>query len=597
MGRQGTRWAQNLVRRSNVRLAGLSVLAALSPYTAAMAQSVQPLPPTRSDLEPVPAPKALPRPRFSVEGGIERSPCALDDPAFADIKVRLNTATFNNLGPVPAEELADTYSRYVGTDQPISVLCAIRDAAATKLRAMGYVAAVQVPVQRIENGAVTFEVLYARVSSIRVIGKAGRNEALVAAYLQRLTDGQLFNRFEAERYLLLARDIPGLDVRLALKPAGTGAGEMVGEINIRSTPVTLDFNVQNLAAPSIGRFGGQLRGVFNGLTGMGDSTVVSAYSTGDFNEQQIYQFGHEMRIGGQGLRLGGRLTYAVTRPDIGPTVPDVSARTVYANLETGYPVVLKQAFALRAAAGIDVVDQKVRFAGLPLSEDRLRVGYLRFDIDAIDLKGVGPNGAIGWKLAASLEARSGLSLFDPSPNCLKSPLACGGGATAPSLPDGDPRARVLRASAGLEVRPFRRVTFAFSARGQTSSAPVFAFEQFSTGNYTVGRGFDPGVVVGDKGLGFQLEARRDPVRLSPKSRFDIQPYGFIDHALVWDRNSPLPNPLKVTSAGGGLRIGWGQARLDVAAGVPLNRLAGETARRDPRVLVTYSMNILPWRSR
>lgn len=95
------------VSARSIGFAGVVAVAALGLTTAAQAQAVQPLPPTRSDLEPAPAPKALPRPRFSVEGGIERSPCALDDPAYADIKVRLTSATFNNLGPVPADQLSD----------------------------------------------------------------------------------------------------------------------------------------------------------------------------------------------------------------------------------------------------------------------------------------------------------------------------------------------------------------------------------------------------------------------------------------------------------------------------------------------------------
>jgi hypothetical protein len=58
----------------------------------------------------------------------------------------------------------------------------------------------------------------------------------------------VFNRFEAERWLLLARDVPGHDLRLILKPAGTGAGEMLAEVSLERTPVVLDLSVQNLSA-------------------------------------------------------------------------------------------------------------------------------------------------------------------------------------------------------------------------------------------------------------------------------------------------------------------------------------------------------------
>ncbi len=46
----------------------------------------------------------------------------------------------------------------------------------------------------------------------------------------------MFNRFEAERYLLLAGDLPGYDVRLALRSAGRARGEVIGEVTVARTP-------------------------------------------------------------------------------------------------------------------------------------------------------------------------------------------------------------------------------------------------------------------------------------------------------------------------------------------------------------------------
>ena len=508
----------------------------------------------------------------------------------------MTAATFNNLGPVPASALNDTFAEFIGTEQPISVVCRIRDAAATRLRNLGYIAAVQVPAQRIENGAVKFEVLYARVTSIRVVGKVGRSERLIERYLSKLADGQLFNRFEAERSLLLARDIPGCQVRLSLKPAGTGAGEMIGEVRIDYTPLTVNFSAQNYAGSSTGRYGGQLRAVFNGLAGMGDRTTLSVYSTAQVHEQNIVQAGHEMALGGNGLRLGGRVTYAWTRPDLGPAVPDVSARTLFANFEASYPIVRKQAVTVRAAVGLDFVNQKVDFGGLPLSEDRLRVGYARIDLDAIDLKGMGPGGSILWKFNGALEARKGLSILNASPDCIAQNQTClAPGFVTPSLPGGDPKAAVFRFNANLELHPMRRFIVSLSPRAQASSNGLFAFERYSTGNYTVGRGFDPGAVSGDDGIGLQTELRYESFKLHPRSRIEFRPYVFADSAWVWDRSSATGAAQRLNSLGGGVRIGiGGRARVDFAAAFPRTILPGETRRRDPRFLATLSMNLVPW---
>src|SRR3546814_9849303 len=56
------------------------------------------------------------------------------------------------------------------------------------------------------------------ICRVEVRGDAGANEDLLQRYLARLDDGTIFNIRDAERYLLLARDIPGMDARLTLRP-------------------------------------------------------------------------------------------------------------------------------------------------------------------------------------------------------------------------------------------------------------------------------------------------------------------------------------------------------------------------------------------
>ena len=51
------------------------------------------------------------------------------------------------------------------------------------LRDKGYLAAVQVPTQRIENGVVQMETLYARITTVRARGQTGGAEAKLAGYL------------------------------------------------------------------------------------------------------------------------------------------------------------------------------------------------------------------------------------------------------------------------------------------------------------------------------------------------------------------------------------------------------------------------------
>ena len=66
---------------------------------------------------------------------------------------------------------------------------------------------------------------------------------------------------------------------------------------------------------------------------------------------------------------------------------------------------------------------------------------------------------------------------------------------------------MVRALLYGEYRPVPNLTLALGARSQYAWEPLLSFEQFSVGNYTVGRGYDPGSLLDDRGWGTQAEIR------------------------------------------------------------------------------------------
>jgi hemolysin activation/secretion protein len=182
--------------------AGAGLLAGSPAFSQTVAPTREEL--TRPQLAP-PQQKST----LNVIGGVERSPCPLANPEFNDVKVTITDVDFHNLKGATPEEMRSTWADFAGAEHPVSVICEIRDRAATFLRGKGYLAAVQVPTQRIENGQVRLELLYARVTAIRARGETGGAEAKLAGYLAKLTEDEIFDRYRAERYLLLARDLPG----------------------------------------------------------------------------------------------------------------------------------------------------------------------------------------------------------------------------------------------------------------------------------------------------------------------------------------------------------------------------------------------------
>jgi hemolysin activation/secretion protein len=542
--------------------------------------------PGRDELRGVTEAPTPTAPRLDIAGGVERSPCPLADPQYKDVTVTITEARFGNLKGASPQDLEPAWKPFAGSPQPVAALCEIRDAAATILRNKGYLAAVQVPTQRIENGIVQFEVLYARVSAIRARGQTQGAERKLQDYLGHLTEGELFNRFEAERYLLLARDLPGYNVQLTLRPAGDTPGDLIGEVTVLRQPYTVDATVQNYAASATGPWGGQIRASAFGLTGLGDATTLSFYSTSDFEEQQILQAAHEFRPGGEGLRIGGQFTYAWTRPDLGAAAAPntrLEARTLFAGLSADYPIKRSQGASVWLGAGFDLVNQDVDLIA-PLSRDRLRVLWTQMRFDSVDLKSRLPR----WRASGDIELRQGIGGTD---GCLGATCPAG---PAPSRFDGRAGATLLRAKLSGEIALGQAFAIAFEPRAQYAFQPLLAFEEFTTGNYTVGRGYDPGALSGDDGVGLKAELRGPRVPVG--TGFSFQPYGFYDSARVWNRGVGGGSDTLYSVGGGARGAISDRLNFDATLAVPLKDAGLLGQKGDVRFLITITARLLPWRT-
>ena len=562
----------------------------------------QPAVPTRSEVERPPPERAEPpRAALQIDSDAVRTPCALDRPGYESLRFTLSEVTFNGLRGASPEVLRPAYAQLIGQSLPVATICQIRDRAAALLNEAGYVVAIEVPEQRITEGRIQFQVVMARLVGLRVRGDAGRAERLIASYLERLTNREVFNRYDAERYLLLAGDLPGYNVRLALASAGQARGEVIGEVTVQRIPALVDLTVQNYGSRELGRWGGLLRAQFFGLTGLGDRTSLAFFATPDFEEQRTLQIGHEFRIGGEGLTLGGQATLAWARPDLGNRGIDIRSRTVFATIEASYPFIRRQDHSLRGSIGIDYIDQDIDFANLALNRDRLRVAFARLNGDAYGLasdprySAAEPN----WRLGATIEARQGLDIFDASTPCGPTLIACSGpGIVPPTRLEADPTAFVLRSAIDAELRPVPGIAIAAAMRAQYSANPLLSFEEFSGGNYAIGRGYDPGAILGDRGLGLRAEVRLGSANPREADRAAVEPFAFVDQAWAWNEERLFVIPRQeLTSVGAGMRLGYGdRLRLEFMVAAPLDRTLFQTGR-PLRALLSITTRLWPWRFR
>jgi hemolysin activation/secretion protein len=173
----------------------------------------------------------------------------------------------------------------------------------------------------------------------------------------------------------------------------------------------------------------------------------------------------------------------------------------------------------------------------------------------------------------------------------------GPGNVPPSRLEGHADATVLRYTGYGEFRPIPKLTFALGARAQYAGEPLLSFEEFSAGNYTVGRGYDPGSLLGDSGFGTQLELRYGSRVPASVRKPAVEGYAFWDHAFVRNRDDTVifDGREHLNSVGAGARVNWDRFILDASLAVPLTRLGPLSERPDPRFLVSLTTRLWPWR--
>jgi hemolysin activation/secretion protein len=555
--------------------------------------------PTREDLAPLNQDSAAPSSKVTIDQrqAIEMGPCPLRD---SNVRVNLQTVRFvgssdEKLAPELATLLASVRPAATG-DRPIAAVCDIRDAANAVLHSARYVASVQIPPQEIANGELQLVVVAARITEIVVHGDGDRYRSTLRGRIEQLKALSPLNERDAERILLLADDVPGLDVQLVLRSAGTKPGEVIGDMTITSSPVQVIANVQNAGSHQLGRELGTVRADFFGLTGAADRTFIALSNSAQFKEQHVVQVGHEMGVGSSGFRVGARGSYAVSQP----TIPSLSlrSRTIISGLDLSLPLLRQVNSGLTAWGGLEYINQETTVrsgtARVPFTRDRISVAYGRLEGYAGALRA---DGTSSWSLQGNVEVRQGLNLFSPTPRRRIS------GGFSPSRFDGNGRATVVRGTLDASWSFAANVWLNASAFGQWSNSALLNLEEFSVGNLTYGRGYDPGANGADRVAAFRIEPRASLTGHGTATRpknFQLEVSGFYDNVRIWNQDSnTIETKRTLASLGGGVRAIWaGRMIADLTYAKPLrNALQTDSSRPPARLLFSLTTKLLPWRTR
>jgi hemolysin activation/secretion protein len=435
-------------------------------------------------------------------------------------------------------DFREIYEPFLDTEVTIGSLREIADRIERLYRDDGYVATrVIIPPQAIANGVARLEVFEGKIIHYEINGEIGDVKKQIARLLDNLLTDEPARWSELERYLLLARDLPGISLTGTLRSAGeTAPGGVILVVDTARKPIDGFVSLQNRNAEPTGTFTISGGIAFNSNTQYAERIGGVALLALEVPEQVSGYLSYEQSLGNDGLRFGLQAIHGFSEPGDALNSLNLVSNTTLLQAELEYPIVRSRRFSLWTRGGFDYEDQRVLFLrpNQEFFDDQLRVLYAGARVLALP--------PLGGVTQFDVEVRQGLDQF---------------GAFANSKPDANPDFTLVRAEAShtQPIPPFFEVFV--GARVQQASKPLPSLEEMSLGELTIGRGFEPGSLAGDNGVAVTGELRYYPPGVRTWWLQDLSVFGFVDWGLINDFNNPTGNPdgyEDLSSAGFGVRF-------------------------------------------
>ncbi len=215
-----------------------------------------------------------------------------------NVAVRVTSATVERgyADAVPKSDIDASIGGLIGPAVPLPKIDKARLDILSLYRAKGFVLTT-VSVKLDGAGRLRFIVTEGRIAEVRLEGEIGAARAQVLRFLNRLTepDQQPFNSSRVERYLLLARDIPGIALRTVPQPVDGEPGAMILHAQTERAPVSGSISADNRAFHQTGPNQALTGLALNSFTGLGERIELTFYHTFP-NSQNFEQISEEFSL-------------------------------------------------------------------------------------------------------------------------------------------------------------------------------------------------------------------------------------------------------------------------------------------------------------
>jgi len=484
----------------------------------------------------LPQPQEIPDIDFSVEAPHRSAvPRAVDEIRFKVLGIKIEGTTI-----ISAENFRPLYQGLIGKEVSLRDVFDVADGIEKQYRAAGYLLVrAYVPPQHVNDGIFTIRVVEGFVDTTSVDGGNEATRELVKNYTNPIIRQKPLRSETIEQALLLANNIPGVTATGVLSPSPNVPGAANLAVNVTQPTVSGSLSSMNRGSQYTGVWTVSGAAAYRGLAGADELNAAFTWAPFNFNKQVAGQLRYVTEIGDDGLAgsLLGAVSHGAPGGSLGPA--EVRTDSWAVGPRVSYPLSRSRSDTLTLDGGVTFQDAKVDILGVGISHDKWRVADVSLAYASRDF--------LAGNFSGTLDVAQGLPILGATPN--HSPDLSIGGST--TFTKATWLGRYTK-SLGSDV------SVAVASNGQYSFSPLITGEQILFGGAQIGRGYEPGAISGDSGLGGSFELRYD-TRLDDLAIKNLEPYAFFDVAKVWNKDRPpaLGLPLSnfsIESTGIGLRF-------------------------------------------
>jgi hemolysin activation/secretion protein len=508
-----------------------------------------------------PNPKSAPRSEVVIPDRAKQL-----DASTAGITVVPRVFELEGVTAIDARRLAELYQPHIGQATSIEELFLLARAMTRVYRNAGYVLAeIIVPPQRIdiEHGIVRLEAIEGYVSSVEIEGDEA--PPVVRSYLDKITHSRPLHIDELERYLLLANDVPGYQLRTVLAPADAEPGSSKLRVEVKRTRLDGAVALSNSGTETVGTYRGSAYVSYNGLTGRGERTDFGYETATDFDELQQFSLAHSELLGTEGTQLQVSGSWSKVQPGAELTPYDVVGTLWQGELSVSRPIVRRRSSNLAARVGVGTISNTSSIISVTQFDDRYPYAFVNLSYDVADShRGLS---------IVSFDLRQGLDTFDARVN---------------GRVGAQPDFALAKVYAGRNQGIAHGVSVYAAAFAQHAFSDLPAAEEISFGGRVLGRGYDRSEIAADDGIGAKLEVRYAPPSVHPLQPAEI--YTFYDWAKVREHtdgevlaNGKRTESLSSFGIGAKMRLGQSISGLFEAAKPLTKGVSSDDGRKAVRI--------------